>query len=118
MSCPKRENLSRLLRALQDIEARMLPLDIPEHAEELSVDWLAEGGNFSFETRYGRLDVMQLVADLSYEDLAPNALEVQLEGMTVRVCSYRHLVGMKEAAGRGEDQIDLKRLREARGEEA
>lgn len=38
------------MRALDAIDARMLPLDIPEHGEILSVEWLAEGGSFQFST--------------------------------------------------------------------
>jgi hypothetical protein len=34
----------------------------------------------------------------------------------VRFCGFDDLVTMKEAAGRPEDLIDLRRLREARGE--
>jgi len=47
---PSADNLQRLMRALDAIDARMLPLDIPEHGEILSVEWLAEGGNFQFST--------------------------------------------------------------------
>ncbi|MGI8659716.1 MAG: hypothetical protein ACR2LH_01550 [Thermoleophilaceae bacterium] len=42
------------MRALDAIDARMLPLDIPEHGEILSVEWLAEGGNFSVLDRLHR----------------------------------------------------------------
>jgi hypothetical protein len=35
----------------------------------------------------------------------------------VRFCGYRHLVAMKEAAGRDQDLVDLARLREIRGED-
>ena len=112
---PEEGNLTRLLEALQSIEAKLLPLDIPEHGEELSVEWLAEGGNFAFATRYGQLDVLQSVAELVYEELASQAESASVFGLPVRVCSYRHLVAMKEVADRPQDRLDLERLREARG---
>ena len=113
---PDPTNLERLGRALAALDAKLLPLDIPEHAEQITVEWLSEGGNFQFETRYGQLDVMQHVAELTYADLAPDAEELQVEGILVRACSYRDLIAMKEAADRPQDRLDLERLREARGE--
>jgi len=47
---PSADNLQRLMRGLDAIDARMLPLDIPEHGEILSVESLAEGGSFQFST--------------------------------------------------------------------
>ena len=76
---------------------------------------LALGGNFVLTTQYGRLDVMQLVSpDLEYADLDVAAIEDEVFGHRVRFCGYKHLVAMKEAAGRDQDLIDLKKLREAR----
>lgn len=111
---PDRENLRRLLDALERLEARMLPLDIPEHGGTLTVDWLAEGGNFQFTTSCGRLDVMQWVAKRAYADLAPEAIDDRVLGIPVRVCSFDDLVALKEAAGRDQDVVDLRRLREVR----
>jgi hypothetical protein len=111
------ENLERLLKALLELEAQMEPIDIPEHGEALSVEWLAQGGNFIFETRLGRLDVLQFVADMTYRELAANAVWADLgDGLRVQVCAYEDLVRMKEAAGRDQDLVDLQRLREAREE--
>jgi len=63
------------------------------------------------------LDIMQYVEpDLDYEKLAPGAIEDEVFGLTVRFCGFDDLVAMKEAAGRDEDLVDLKRLRAARGE--
>lgn len=77
---------------------------------------LALGGNFVLDTDGGRLDILQAVEpDLTYAELAPNALTVTALGREIRVCGYRDLVAMKTAADRDEDRLDLKRLREARG---
>lgn len=113
---PSADNLERLMRALDAIDARMLPLDIPEHGEILSVEWLAEGGNFQFSTAFGQLDVLQVIVgpDLEHHDLAAHALQTEVLGMQLEVCSYDDLVKMKESAGRTQDMLDLERLRTAR----
>lgn len=115
---PDRSNLERLLAALHDLDARMEPVDIPEHGEQIDVDFLSQGGNFIFQTRHGRLDVLQFISgpDLTYGELSPGAERADLDGLPVRVCSYERLVEMKVAADRGQDRVDLERLREARGE--
>ncbi len=78
---------------------------------------LALGGNFVLTTKYGRLDIMQIVGpDLEYADLSAAAVEDEVFGHLVRFCGYEHLVAMKEAAGRDQDLMDLKHLREARAD--
>jgi hypothetical protein len=54
--------------------------------------------------------------DLEYQDLDAAAIEDEVLGHRVRFCGYEDLVEMKKAAGRLEDELDLKRLRSARGE--
>lgn len=82
-------------------------------------DGLALGGNFVLDTDGGRLDILQAVEpDLTYAEIAPNALVVEVFGREVRVCGYEDLVAMKTAADRDEDRLDLKRLREARSRPA
>ena len=59
---------------------------------------------------------MQWVAGLDAEDahteLGPAAMPVTFRGTKVRVCSPRHLLAMKRAAGRPEDLKDLEALGE------
>jgi len=120
MPAPDRANLKRLAAAVAELEATVRGMDefAAEELPEPDTEGLALGGNWVMDTKHGRFDVMQLVADFEYSDLAPNAIESEVFGQTVKFCSYEHLVAMKEAAGRDEDVLDLKRLREARGEDA
>lgn len=116
---PDAENLKRLAAVLQTLDATLLGMEefSAEEVVEPDADGLALGGNFVLATSSGRLDVMQMVApDLEYDELAAASVEDEVFGHPVRFCGYEHLVAMKEAAGRPEDLIDLKRLREARGE--
>jgi predicted nucleotidyltransferase len=74
-------------------------------------------GILVLRTRLGRLDVMQWIGDDPlWEKLAPAAIEDEIGGLPIKMVGYQDLVALKEQAGRPEDVIDLKRLRQARGE--
>lgn len=124
--CPEPDpaNLARLASLLAELDVRHA--DAGDFAqEEFPYDptdpaQLAEGGNFRLETSLGSLDPMRWISgipgDLAFPALARDALTADVNGVPVTVCSHAHLVAMKEAAGRDEDLVDLKRLRAARGE--
>lgn len=115
---PDPENLERLAEVLADLGASVLGLEEfkkEELPDPRDPEALALGGNFALTTKYGRLDIMQIVGpDLEYADLSAAAGEDEVFGHRVRFCGYEHLVAMKEAAGRDQDLMDLKHLREAR----
>jgi predicted nucleotidyltransferase len=114
-------NLERLVQALERLDARV------EGAEEFGSDelpdpldpgTLALGGNWVLRTRFGRLDIMQWVGDEALWDrLSTRAVEDKIGGLPIKMVSYEDLVALKEEAGRPEDLADLRRLRQARGEE-
>lgn len=118
---PDPANLTRLARLLERLDAEI------EGAEEfadgelpdpLDPEALGLGGNWVLRTRLGRLDIMQWIGeDALWEKLAPSAIDVDIDGLPIRIVSYEDLVALKEIAGRPEDLIDLRRLRQARGEE-
>lgn len=59
---------------------------------------------------------MQWLGDAELWDmLSPSAVEVDMEGLRVRVASYEDLVALKRQAARPSDLEDLERLRQARG---
>jgi hypothetical protein len=115
-------NLTRLWRALEELEARPQGLEDFRH-EEMPVEWsldglITGGGNWIIYTRFGRLDVMQWVDPFeTYHELRANAIEAYEEeiGGTILVASVDDLIAMKEVAGRDQDLIDIARLRMARG---
>jgi hypothetical protein len=114
---PAPENLERLAGLLSDLNASVLGMEEFAKEEVVQPDaaGLEMGGNFVLATSRGRLDIMQLIGpDLEYADLDSAAVEDEVFGHRVRFCGFDHLVAMKEAAGRPEDEIDLKRLRESR----
>jgi hypothetical protein len=115
---PTEDNLGRLAKVLRELDATVLdtedftrdelPMD-PTHVSDL-----ARGGNFCLRTKLGRLDVMQWLSGVDvedlYDELSPQALESNIDGMAVRVCGLEHLRAMKRAAGRPQDLEDLKQL--------
>ena len=104
---PDPENLRRLGNVLASLDARLAsdpdrPLDAAERTA------LA---NLTLETALGGLDIVQRLAGVpSYGELAADAVEMELFGLPVLVCSRRHLRAMKRARGSHRDLADLEDL--------
>lgn len=117
---PDTSNLERLAAAMRALDAKLDgagEFEAAELPDPLDAEVLALGGNWVLQTRLGRFDVMQWVADTELWDmLSPSAVEVEMEGMTVKVAGYDDLVALKRLAARPGDLEDLERLRQARGE--
>ena len=117
---PDSRNLERLVAALRSLDAELDgagDFEATELPDPLDAETLALGGNWVLQTRLGRFDVMQWVGDTELWDmLSPSAVEVELEGVKVRVAGYDDLVALKKLAARPSDLEDLERLRQARGE--
>jgi hypothetical protein len=115
---PSEDNLAKLAETLRDLDAAVLDTDDFMHEElqmnPTSPDDLAQGGNFCLRTSLGRLDVMQWLSgvdvDNLYDELSPQALESDIDGIQVRVCGLQHLLAMKRATGRPQDLEDVKQL--------
>lgn len=106
------ENLERLAEVLRSLGAtlRGAPADLPFQLDARS---LAEGGNFTFDTSFGALDVLAYPAGApSFERLKADAVTIDVRGRRVRVASLDHLIAMKEAAGRPRDKVMAMEYRE------
>lgn len=105
------------MRALQAELDGAGDFDAGEMPDPLDPEALAQGGNWVLRTQLGRFDVMQWLGESElWEMLSPAAVEVDLDGLPVKVASYEDLVTLKQQAGRPSDLEDLERLRQARGE--
>lgn len=107
---PDPENLRRLGNLLVELDARLPLADgRPFGTEERAA--LARGRSLTVDTRLGGLDVVQRTAGVpSYEELASEALTLEPFGIPARVCSRRHLRGMKLARGAHRDLADVEDL--------
>jgi len=122
---PDRANLGRLARCLADLDVVQVGAgDFDEDEmpfDPTSADDLGQGGNFRLQSPLGILDVMQWVsgidAEHAYPALAEDAIDTEVEGISVRVCSLASLRAMKRAAGRPQDLQDLADLAIAHGGE-
>jgi hypothetical protein len=62
-------------------------------------------------TRFGGLDIVQRARGVpSFTQLDEDAVDSNLLGVPVRVCSLTRLRAMKEAGGREQDRADLANL--------
>lgn len=72
---------------------------------------LASGERVAIETQLGQLDVVQGLDGVpTYDELRAGAIEADILGIKVLVCSVEDLRSMKRAAGRTRDQADLEDL--------
>lgn len=117
---PDRANLERLVAVLRDLDAALDgagDFEAAELPDPLDADVLEQGGNWVLQTRLGRFDIMQWIGDAElWAMLSPAAVEVEMEGMQVKVVGFDDLVALKKEAARPSDLEDLERLRQARGE--
>jgi hypothetical protein len=98
-------NLERLAALLRELDAhlRVAPRDVPF---QLNAQALEAGGNFTFETSLGDIDILAYPAGApAYEQLKRDAKLISAEGRQVWVASLDHLIAMKEAAGRAKDLL-------------
>ena len=110
------ENLERLVRALDDLHARLrgAPAGVPFR---LDAGALAAGDHFTFMTDAGPIDCLGTPAGTDgFADLDTAATDEDLDGLVVRVASLDDLIRMKRAAGRPQDRIAVEWLSALRDE--
>lgn len=107
--CRTRENVDRLLSALDDLGARYRgdPRDLAP-----TRDTLMGPGHHLLSTRLGPLDVLGAVANgLVFEDLVADTVTLQLGDLRVPVLDLARLISVKEATGRPKDLAALPTLK-------
>lgn len=121
---PRDANLRRLWDALQELDAAPLavqhfrPQELPER---FALEGLRKLRNWDLSTKRGRLDILQYIegkletAD-DYAALAQRSDQTHFDFGIVRFVSYDDLLDLKTLAGRDQDLVDIRALREARGE--
>ena len=98
-------NLKRLSRVLAELDVKLnyAPEDLPFVVDDTT---LSNGANFTFDTPFGRFDILGHIPGVSsYEDLRRDSEEATIEGHPLRVASIDHLIAMKRAANRTKDKL-------------
>jgi len=104
-----KENVARLLVALSELDAhykhdprRLRPTE----------SHLLGAGHQLLRTRFGELDVLGTIDDdVTYEQVAEQTIEVELQELRVRALALSRLIQAKEFAGRPKDVAVLPVLR-------
>jgi len=107
------ENLQRLSNALRALDAKVRseaePGGVPFAHDAES---LARGSIWNLTTRHGDVHiVLQPAGTSGHDDLARDASELDILGVSVRVASLADVVRSKAAAGRDKDRLQLPLLR-------
>jgi len=111
---PDPENLDRLTTALDELGSTLPTVKGRRFDPTTDARVVRRGGNVTADTRFGGLDVVQRARGVpAYAQLDQDAVESELLGVPVRVCSLARLREMKEAQGRTQDKADLENLPEA-----
>jgi predicted nucleotidyltransferase len=72
---------------------------------------LRTGDRTLVRTELGQVDVLQGLPQVPrYEELEKEAKEIDVDGLSIRVCSLEHLLEMKRAGNRHRDKDDLEAL--------
>jgi hypothetical protein len=110
---PDPDNLKRLTQALEALKSTLPTVGGRPFDPDGDARVVRRGGNVTAMTRFGGLDVVQRAQGVpSYSQLVEDAVESDLLGIPVRVCSLARLREMKLAQGRTQDQLDLENLPE------
>lgn len=110
---PDRANLDRLAEVLQALGGRV---EVAEGRLDASAipTFLRVGDRTLVTTEAGPVDILQGLPQIPrYAELARDAVEVDLDGTPVRVCSLEALLTMKRASTRPRDRDDLEALEAA-----
>ncbi len=109
-----RENLDRLVAALNELNARVYTEAVPEGlAFDCSVPMLERGEMWNLVTAAGRLDIVFVPSGTEgFDDLCRDAVRFDVYGVELLAASLNDIVRSKEAADRPQDRQDIVIIRE------
>ena len=110
---PDPANLDRLTQALEKLESTLPTVAERPFDPSSDAGVIRRGGNVTAMTRFGGLDIVQRARGVpSFTQLIDDAVESELLGIPVLICSLARLREMKEAQDREQDRADLANLPE------
>ena len=110
---PDPQNLERLTKTLGELESTLPSVEGRPFDAATDAGAIRRGGNVTADTKFGGLDVVQRLRGVpEYSELIQDAVDSDLLGVPVRVCSLARLREMKRARSGGQDRLDLENLPE------
>jgi len=98
-------NLHCMVKALEEMDVTLRGAP-PELSFQLDARTLANGANFTFDSAFGRFDILGDIDGMrDYESLRSRACVEKIDGVAVRVASIDHLIAMKRTANRPKDRL-------------
>lgn len=101
------ENAEAVFAALQEFGA---PLKDLTPADFMQAGYFYQMGSPPF-----RLDIMMSIPGVIFEAAWTNREEARIEGVVIPFISKSDLIKTKEASGRDQDRLDVKKLRKSSG---
>jgi predicted nucleotidyltransferase len=114
---PAAENLQKLGVLLQALRGKV---EVGGRLLDSSAirTFLRTGDRTLVVTDLGEVDVLQGLPQVPrFEELDAAATDVEIDGLSVRVCSFEHLLQMKRSSERPRDRDDLEALEAAQADE-
>jgi hypothetical protein len=108
---PNGQNIDRLIEALASLDAILPTVNGRRFETARDGRVLRRAGNVTADTKFGGLDVVQRAGGVpSYATLDRDAVDSEVLGVPVRICSLANLREMKNAQNRAQDRADLENL--------
>jgi len=108
---PDPENLKHLTEVLAKLETTLPTAAERPFNAATDAGVIRRGGNVTAMTRFGGLDIVQRARGVpSYSRLIEDAVDSELLGVPVLICSLARLREMKAAQDREQDRADLANL--------
>jgi hypothetical protein len=116
---PAPDNLERLAELVVELGGHVQLSETLLGTQQSIASLLREGQRALISTRLGDLDVVQGLDGVPpYGELRAEAIDVDIAGVKLAICSLGHLRAMKRAAGRPRDLVDLDDLKAAQPDDA
>ena len=78
--------------------------------EVTAADFLEEGKMIRAGFEPMRLEVLNRISGVTFEECFPHRVEIEVEGVPVNFIGRDHLIANKRASGRDKDLLDVKKL--------
>ncbi|QMW01619.1 nucleotidyltransferase [Spirosoma foliorum] len=102
------ENYAQLVKAFQDFGMPIFDMTPANFLDNPAFDV------FTFGRQPVAIDIITAIKGLTFDETFAQALDTTIDGVTVRLIHYNHLIRAKEAAGRPRDLNDIEQLKKGR----